>query len=127
MIQHCETQIYAIHLNAHVVEILALLDKDTAPRGGLGGGVRGTPQKNDATDGWRQQILKANNIGEGSWLGTADNAKKAVQLFFLITVKSYHNSVGHLRGGGEEVHAPCTLPLDPPSWLNKFGPLQLYI
>ena len=35
MIQHCETRIYAIHLNAHVVEILALLDKDTAPRGGL--------------------------------------------------------------------------------------------
>lgn len=38
MIQHCETRIYAIHLNAHVVEILAVLDKDTAPRGGLGGG-----------------------------------------------------------------------------------------
>ena len=57
MIQHCETRIYAIHLNAHVVEILALLDKDTAPRGGFrnfskeGGGVRGAPQKNDATDG----------------------------------------------------------------------------
>lgn len=47
-----------------------------------GGGVRGAPQKNDATDGWRQQILKANNEEEGSWLGTADNAKKAVQLFF---------------------------------------------
>ena len=51
MIQHCETRIYAIHLNAHVVEILALLDKDTAPRGGLGGCARGAPQKNDATDG----------------------------------------------------------------------------
>ena len=58
MTQHYETQIYAIHLNAHVVEILALLDKDTAPRGGFfrnfskeGGGVRGAPQKNDATDG----------------------------------------------------------------------------
>ena len=47
-----------------------------------GGGVRGAPQKNDATDGWRQQILKANNEEEGPWLGTADNAKKAVQLFF---------------------------------------------
>lgn len=89
MTQHYETQIYAIHLNAHVVEILALLDKDTAPRGGFrnfskegGGGVRGAPQKNDATDGWRQQILKANNEEEGSWLGTADNAKKEVQLFF---------------------------------------------
>ena len=88
MTQHYETRIYAIHLNAHVVEILALLDKDTAPRGGFrnfskeGGGGRGTPQKNDATDGWRQQILKANNEEEGPWLGTADNAKKAVQLFF---------------------------------------------
>ena len=46
MTQHYETRIYAIHLNAHVVEILALLDKDTAPRGGFrnfskeGGGVR---------------------------------------------------------------------------------------
>lgn len=45
MIQHCETRIYAIHLNAHVVEILALLDKDTAPRGGLGGGVWGVRHK----------------------------------------------------------------------------------
>ena len=56
MTQHYETRIYAIHLNAHVVEIFALLDKDTAPRGGFrnfskGGGVRGAPQKNDATDG----------------------------------------------------------------------------
>lgn len=87
MTQHYETRIYAIHLNAHVVEILALLDKDTPPRGGFRnfskeGGMRGAPQKNDATDGWRQQILKANNEEEGSWLGTADNAKKAVQLFF---------------------------------------------
>ena len=87
MTQHYETQIYAIHLNAHVVEILALLDKDTAPRGGFRnfskeGGVRGAPQKNDATDGWRQQILKANNEEGGSWLGTTDNGKKAVQLFF---------------------------------------------
>ena len=45
MIQHCETRIYAIHLNAHVVEILALLDKDTAPRGGLGGGGGGVRPK----------------------------------------------------------------------------------
>ena len=87
MTQHYETRIYAIRLNTHVVEILALLDKDTAPRGGFRnfskeGGMRGAPQKNDATDGWRQQILKANNEEEGSWLGTADNAKKAVQLFF---------------------------------------------
>ena len=67
-----------------------------------GGGVRGAPQKNDANDGWRQQILKANNIGEGSWLGTVDNAKKAIKQFFLITVKSYHNSLGHLGGGGGE-------------------------
>ena len=56
MTQHYETRIYAIHLNAHVVEILALLDKDTAPRGGFRnfskeGGGRGAPQKNDATDG----------------------------------------------------------------------------
>lgn len=49
MTQHYETRIYAIHLNAHVVEILALLDKDTAPRGGFrnfskeGGG--GAPHK----------------------------------------------------------------------------------
>ena len=35
MTQHYETRIYAIHLNAHVVEILAFLDKDTAPRGGF--------------------------------------------------------------------------------------------
>ena len=42
----------------------------------------GAPQKNDATDGGRQQILKASNEEEGSRLGTADNAKKAVQLFF---------------------------------------------
>lgn len=79
MTQHYETRIYAIHLNAHVVEILALLDKDTAPRGGF---RNFSKEGNDATDGWRQQILKANNEEEGSWLGTADNAKKAVQLFF---------------------------------------------
>ena len=35
MTQHYETRIYAIRLNTHVVEILALLDKDTAPRGGF--------------------------------------------------------------------------------------------
>lgn len=51
MTQHYETRIYAIHLNAHVVEILALLDKDTAPRGGFrnfskeGGGGWGVPHK----------------------------------------------------------------------------------
>ena len=50
MIQHCETRIYAIHLNAHVVEILALLDKDTALRGGFRnfskeGGGEGCPTK----------------------------------------------------------------------------------
>ena len=52
MTQHYETRIYAIHLNAHVVEILALLDKDTAPRGGFrvfyeggGGGGEGCPTK----------------------------------------------------------------------------------
>lgn len=50
MTQHYETRIYAIHLNAHVVEILALLDKDTAPRGGFRnfskeGGGWGVPHK----------------------------------------------------------------------------------
>ena len=51
MTQHYETRIYAIHLNAHVVEILALLDKDTAPRGGFfrnfskEGGGEGCPTK----------------------------------------------------------------------------------
>ena len=50
MTQHYETRIYAIHLNAHVVEIFALLDKDTAPRGGFrnfskGGGGEGCPTK----------------------------------------------------------------------------------
>ena len=43
---------------------------------------------------------------------------------FFNNCEVVSNYVGHLGGGGGKVHAPCTPPLDPPSWLNKVGPLQ---